>query len=84
MWETGRDAQTIVDDRGLAQISDASLIADAVTKILNQNDDMVQKLLAGNKKVMNALFGKIMGELRGKADPGVVRRLLQEQLENYD
>ena len=51
---------------------------------MSQNDEMVQKLLAGNKKVMNALFGKIMGELRGKADPGIVRKILQEKLEHLD
>ena len=80
MWKSGKKARDIVDQRGLAQISDPERIAAAAAKVLSQNDDMVQKLLAGNKKVMNALFGKIMGELRGKADPAIVRGVLNDKL----
>ncbi len=80
MWETGKDARSIVDEQGLAQVSDASLIADAVDKVLRANDDMAQRYLAGNDKVVNAIFGRIMGELRGKGDPKVVRQLLNEKL----
>ena len=84
MWSSGRNAQIIVRENGLAQISDPTIIEEAVVKVMSQNDDMVQKLLAGNIKVMNALFGKIMGELRGKADPGIVRKILQEKLERLN
>ena len=84
MWDTGKAAAAIVDEHNLAQISDPAVINDAVAKVLTHNDDLVQKLRAGNKKVMNALFGKVMGELRGKADPGIVRRLLMEALEQSD
>ena len=84
MWSSGKDAQTIVNEGGLAQISNKAIIEEAVVKVMSQNDEMVQKLLAGNKKVMNALFGKIMGELRGKADPSIVRKILQEKLEHLD
>lgn len=80
MWETGKDARAIVDEGGLAQVSDTSLIADAVDKVLRANDDMVQRYLDGNDKVMNAIFGRIMGELRGKGDPKVVRELLSAKL----
>ena len=45
---------------------------------------MLQRYLGGNEKVLNALFGKIMGELRGKGDPAVVRRVLMDELENME
>ena len=80
MWESGKDARTIVDDEGLAQVSDTALIADAVDKVLRANDDLVQRYLDGNDKVVNAIFGRIMGELRGKGDPKVVRQILSEKL----
>ena len=54
---------------GLAQVSDEGLIGDTIEKVLSANDDMVQRFLAGNDKVINAIFGRIMGELRGKGDP---------------
>ena len=42
---------------------------------------MAQRYLAGNDKVLNALFGKIMGQMRGKGDPSVVRSVLLKKLE---
>ncbi|MCY3864753.1 MAG: Asp-tRNA(Asn)/Glu-tRNA(Gln) amidotransferase subunit GatB [Chloroflexi bacterium] len=84
MWSSGADARAIVDEQGLAQISDQDLIAASVSKVLGENDDMLQRFLGGNKKVLNALFGKIMGELRGKGDPAVVRRLLMDTIEKME
>lgn len=81
MWQTGKDAGAIVDESGLAQISDTSVIEACADKVLAANDDMVERYLGGNEKVLNALFGKIMGEMRGKGDPGIVRRVLLDRLE---
>lgn len=82
MWASGRTAEDIVEEKGLAQISDPGVIAAKVGKVIAENDKMVQKLLAGNSKVMNALFGKIMGEMRGKGDPRIVRQMLQDKLDS--
>ena len=82
MWSAGRTAQAIVEEKGLAQISDPQIIGEKVGKVIGENDKMVQKLLAGNSKVMNALFGKIMGEMRGKGDPRIVRQILQDRLDD--
>ena len=82
MWSSGADARAIVDEQGLAQISDQDVIAATVNKALSENDEMLQRYLGGNEKVLNALFGKIMGELRGKGDPAVVRRVLMDKLAN--
>ena len=80
MWTSGKDARQIVDERGLAQVSDAAVIGGIVQKVLADNDELVARYLAGNDKVINALFGRIMGALRGKGDPAVVRRALTEKL----
>ncbi|MCA9895403.1 MAG: Asp-tRNA(Asn)/Glu-tRNA(Gln) amidotransferase GatCAB subunit B, partial [Anaerolineae bacterium] len=71
----------IVEEKGLSQISDPNLIADKVQEAIDSNSDIVQKYLEGNDKVINALFGKTMGALRGKGDPAVVRQVLQEKLD---
>lgn len=81
MWETGKDAQTIVDEQGLAQINDEGAIAEKVQEAIDANADMVQRYLDGNEKVVNAIFGRAMGLLRGKGDAQVIRRILQEKLE---
>ena len=82
MWSSGRDARAIVDEKGLAQISDPAIIEASVDKVLAENDDLLQRYLDGNHKVLNALFGKIMGAMRGQGDPAVVRRTLMDKLEN--
>lgn len=84
MWKTGKSAQAIVDEQGLAQISDPVIIEAAVEKVIENNPDMLQRVLAGNHKVINALFGRVMGELRGKAEPGLARRILQAKIEEND
>ena len=80
MWSTGADAREIVEERGLAQVSDPEIIKASVVKVLAENDALLQRYLGGNEKVLNALFGKIMGAMRGKADPVVVRGVLLDKL----
>jgi aspartyl-tRNA(Asn)/glutamyl-tRNA(Gln) amidotransferase subunit B len=81
MWETGKDAALIVEEQGLGQISDSSLIGAEVQAALDANPDMVQKYLSGNDKLINALFGQAMGRLKGKGDAQLIRQILQEKLE---
>ena len=84
MWSSGKQARAIVEERGLAQVSDEALIGEVVDKALADNPDMTARFLAGNDKVINALFGKIMGALRGKGDPKVVRSILTDKLAELD
>jgi len=81
MWETGADPQTIVDQKGLAQVSDTGAIETAVTTVLDQNAAMVAEYLGGKDKIFNVLVGKVMGAMGGKANPGVVREVLQKALD---
>lgn len=81
MWETGDDPVTIVEAKGLAQVSDTSLIGETIAKVLADNDKMVQDYLGGRDKVFGALMGMAMKALAGKGDPKVVTDLLKQQLE---
>lgn len=81
MWETGAAPQTIVDQKGLAQVSDTGAIETAVTTVLDQNAAMVAEYLGGKDKIFNVLVGKVMGAMGGKANPGVVREVLQKALD---
>lgn len=80
MWETGQEAEAIVKEKGLAQVSDTALIQQLVDEACDKNPDMVQKYLNGEEKVVNALFGQVMGALKGKANPAVVREVLSATL----
>ena len=50
-------------------------------QVLQENADMVERFLSGNDKVVNAIFGKAMAQLKGKGDPQIVRQVLQAKLD---
>jgi aspartyl-tRNA(Asn)/glutamyl-tRNA(Gln) amidotransferase subunit B len=81
MFDTGGSAGEIVAGRGLAQVSDSEALAEIVAQVLADNPDAVQQYLDGKETVAKFLMGQVMRVTRGRADPQVVRRLLQEQLQ---
>jgi aspartyl-tRNA(Asn)/glutamyl-tRNA(Gln) amidotransferase subunit B len=81
MFASGRDAQSIVAERGLAQISDAERLQEIVTQVLDEHPEQVEEYLSGKKQVMGWFIGRIMRATRGKANPQLARELLDNQLE---
>jgi aspartyl-tRNA(Asn)/glutamyl-tRNA(Gln) amidotransferase subunit B len=81
MVASGRDAEDIVAEQGLAQISDARRLQEIVTQVLDQHPEQVQEYLSGKKQVIGWFIGRIMRATRGKANPQLARDLLENQLE---
>jgi aspartyl-tRNA(Asn)/glutamyl-tRNA(Gln) amidotransferase subunit B len=84
MWETGRSPQAIVEDRGLAQISDAGELAGIVAQVVADNPDPVAQFRAGKETTLRFLMGQVMRATRGKANPQLVEQLLREHLKSGD
>ncbi len=80
MWESGRSAADIVDEKGLKQISDEGAIAAIVDQLIDDNSGQAEQFRAGNEKVIGWFVGQVMKATQGKANPGVVNRLLREKL----
>jgi aspartyl-tRNA(Asn)/glutamyl-tRNA(Gln) amidotransferase subunit B len=78
--ESGKDPKAIIDERGLKQVSDESAIAAAVDAAIAANPKAVADIRAGNQRAVAALFGPVMKELGGKANPTVVNRLIAERV----
>jgi aspartyl-tRNA(Asn)/glutamyl-tRNA(Gln) amidotransferase subunit B len=81
MFASGCGAREIVEERGLAQISDAGTLEQAVAQVLEENPDQVSKYLDGKEQIVGWMIGQVMKATRGKANPQIVRELLQTQLE---
>ena len=81
MFETGQDAQTIVEAKGLAQISDTRAVDAAIAQMLAENAGWAQEYLDGKDKLFGPMMGKVMGILKGQGNPAVVRELLAKALE---
>lgn len=81
VFRTGKDPEKVVSEKGLSQISDESVIVQAVQKAIEQNPDPVADYRAGKEKALAFLIGQVMKETRGRANPGRLREILLEQLQ---
>jgi len=77
---TGTAPAQIVQDKGLAKIGDPAQLEPVVRRVVAANPKPVADYRAGRTAALQALFGKVMGETRGQADPDVARRLLEQAL----
>ncbi len=81
MAATGREARAIVEERGLAQISDEDALRRVIERVLDENPAQVAQYLGGKEQVAGWLMGQVMKATQGKANPQRVRPLLIEALE---
>jgi len=80
MAATGEPAKTIVDKKGLVQVSDVAAIEKIVDTILNNNPKEMVAYKSGKTKLMGFFVGQVMRETKGKADPKIVNQLLNKKL----
>ena len=73
---------TVADLAGAhEQVSDVGEIEAIVDQVIAAQPDAVQKVRDGNRKAIGALVGGVMKATQGKADPGLVNRLLAEKID---
>ena len=81
MFETGRDARSIVAERGLEQVSDTGEIEAVVDGILAEREDMAAEYRAGKTKLLGFFVGQVMKATGGKANPKTVNEILRAKLD---
>jgi aspartyl-tRNA(Asn)/glutamyl-tRNA(Gln) amidotransferase subunit B len=82
MWAGEGDADSIIETRGLRQVSDTGAIEKIVDDVLAANASAIAEYRAGKEKAFNALVGKVMAATKGKANPGQVNAILKQKLSN--
>lgn len=80
MFQSGESAAQIVQEEGLAQISDAAELEEIVEAVLSDNPQQVDTYLGGKEQILGWFVGQVMRETRGKANPQLVNELLRRQL----
>jgi len=80
MWGEGKTAETVVAERGLAQISDDGAIQALVDQAIAANPDKVEEYKAGKTKLIGFFVGQVMKASQGQANPKAVNALLTEKL----
>ena len=81
MFETGRDATVIIEEKGLKQVSDAGSIEGLVDQVLADNQDKVAEYRGGKDKLFGFFVGQTMKLSGGQANPGMVNQVLRAKLD---
>jgi aspartyl-tRNA(Asn)/glutamyl-tRNA(Gln) amidotransferase subunit B len=83
LWngELDKNADAIIEAKGLKQISDDSAIEKIVDQVLAANAQQVADYRAGKEKAFNSLVGQIMKATQGKANPAQVNAMLKRKLD---
>jgi aspartyl-tRNA(Asn)/glutamyl-tRNA(Gln) amidotransferase subunit B len=76
----GTDPKKYVEDKGMVQLSDVSVLGPMVTKVVDANPQSVEDFKNGKDRAIGYLVGQIMKQTRGKANPKMVNKLLNEEL----
>ncbi len=80
MYRTGKNAEDIVKEQGLVQISDTSEIEKAVDDILAKSPGEIERFRAGDEKLIGFFVGQVMKATKGKANPKILNDLLIKKL----
>lgn len=81
MFRNGKDPEAIVEEQGLIQISDSGELETIAAKVLHANPKSVAAYLGGKEGALGFLVGQMMRETKGKANPGMVKQILKQELE---
>jgi aspartyl-tRNA(Asn)/glutamyl-tRNA(Gln) amidotransferase subunit B len=76
----GGDPVAMVEQEGLAQISDSGELESIVAAAVEANPEAAEQIRAGNEKAIGAIVGAVMKETKGRADGGEVNRLIKQKL----
>ncbi len=80
MFKEDIDPESYVEEKGLKTVNDEGSLKKAVEEIIAANPQSVEDYRKGKEKAIGFLVGQTMKAMKGKADPGMVNRLLKELL----
>lgn len=81
LFKDGGEPKAIVEEKGMAQVSDDSQLEQWADEAIAGNDKAVADYKAGNGASINALMGYVMKQSRGKANPPAVIAMLKKKLD---
>lgn len=80
MFATGKSAAHIIEERGLAQVSDTGEIERIIDDVLAANPQQLEQYRAGKDALFGFFVGQVMKASKGKANPKVANELLKAKL----
>jgi len=80
MYNSGKDAETVVSEKGLVQVSDTGAIETIVDEVIRANPAQAAEYRSGKEKLFGFFVGQVMKASKGKANPDIVNQLLKKKL----
>lgn len=78
--ENGGDAEAIVKEKGLVQISDEGALLKIIGEVLDNNPQSIEDFKNGKQKAIGFLVGQLMKATKGQANPQMVNKLLVQEM----
>ncbi len=79
-YDSKKSPKEIVEEQGVAQVSDESTLSAVVKQVVEAHPKEVEKCKAGKTKILGFLVGQVMKETKGQANPKKVNELLRKAL----
>ena len=80
IWNNGGEPATVVQQQGLAQVSDTTAIDAVIDQVLAAAPEQVAEYRSGKEKVFGFFVGQVMKAMKGKGNPALVNDLLKRKL----
>ncbi|MBC8026449.1 MAG: Asp-tRNA(Asn)/Glu-tRNA(Gln) amidotransferase subunit GatB [Steroidobacteraceae bacterium] len=80
MWAEGKDADAIIESKGLKQITDTGAIEKAIEDVMAKNPGQLADYRSGKDKLFGFFVGQVMKATGGKANPAQLNDLLKKML----
>ncbi|HEU4834735.1 MAG TPA: hypothetical protein VFS90_09985, partial [Pyrinomonadaceae bacterium] len=81
MFQSGKPAQAIIEERGLVQLSDTGEIDALIDDVIAANPDQLANYRAGKETLFGFFVGQVIKASKGKANPKVVNERLRQKLQ---
>ena len=75
------DVKAMVEDKGWVQLSDPAKLLPIISDTLDKNEQSIEDYKNGKDRALGFLVGNVMKQTRGQANPGVVNKLLKEEMD---
>jgi len=80
LWEEGGDVDTLIEEKGLKQLTDDDAILKIIEKVLEESPQQLQEYRSGKERLLGYFVGQVMQKTQGKANPQQVNDLLKKML----
>ena len=81
MFETSQDADAVIEERGLKQVTDTGALETLVDQVITENPDNVAAYKSGKDQLIGWFVGQVMKASKGKANPAAVNEILKTKLD---